>query len=306
MIRLRTLPAPGPRVLAACALAAAIGASWMGAGSLHAQVNNDFNPFAAYMSSDAASSDPFGSTWMIDPSASSAGYVDPFGNPYEGTSSSVFDPWAAASAASDSPSSSAASAASAPFSAPSVTPVTQFADVDDTTLEGAAATALGLKGIVRGFPDGTLRPGDTLTRAQAAKMLVKITIPIDPTAPGPQVFKDVPSDGQWHVPYVNMAAALGFIKGYPDGTFQPEKTVTRAEFATMLARLLQVTNDPQVPLAALDVPKGEWFSDSVIASLSRGFYPGEAKFFHPARPLTRGSAIIAIYRAMVWKGMIQE
>ncbi len=306
MIHFRISQALRRRVLGALALVMAVGAlSWIGAGRMTAQVGDDFNPFAAYMSSDAASSDPFGSTWMLDPYASSAGYVDPFGNPYDGASSSLFDPWAAASAASSTSSSSAASptAFSAPTAAP---PVTQFSDIDAKTLEGVAAKALGLKGIVRGFPDGTLRPGDTLTRAQAAKMLIKITIPSDPTTPGPQVFKDVPSDGQWHVPYVNMAAALGFIKGYPDGTFRPEQTVTRAEFATMLGRLLQVTADPQVPLTAQDVPKGEWFSDSVIASLSRGFYPGEAKFFHPTRPITRSSAIIAIYKAMLWKGMIQE
>lgn len=46
---------------------------------------------------------------------------------------------------------------------------------------------------------------------------------------------------QWYAPYVNWAAAVGFVAGYKDGTFLPKRSVTRAEAATMIIRYAELT-----------------------------------------------------------------
>jgi len=91
-------------------------------------------------------------------------------------------------------------------------------------------------GVVQGYPDGTFRPDNYVTRVEMAQMLGNV-MKLTPLAEDPG-FKDIASD-YWAV---GMLAALkrdGILTGYPDGTFRPNETATRAEFANLLYKALQ-------------------------------------------------------------------
>jgi hypothetical protein len=84
-----------------------------------------------------------------------------------------------------------------------------------------------------GVPTGTYRPGDSLNRAEAAKIIINAFQFAEDTAGGPH-FPDVASDA-WYYIFVETSFNNGIVAGYPDGTFGPEKNINRAEIAKMLS-----------------------------------------------------------------------
>ena len=111
-------------------------------------------------------------------------------------------------------------------------------DIDGTDYE-ASVEALVELGVVNGYTDGTFLPEKVVSRAEMAKLLV-VAAGLEPAADvakGATRFSDV--DGaHWASGYINVAAEYGYIVGYPDGTFQPDATVTYAEAVTMCLRVL--------------------------------------------------------------------
>jgi peptide/nickel transport system substrate-binding protein len=92
------------------------------------------------------------------------------------------------------------------------------------------------KDVIAGFPDGTFKPETPVTREQFAKM-VCIAKGIKEYKPSTPTFNDVNSS-RWSYGFVEAAAKAGYIKGYPDGTFGPEKNITRQELAVLGVRVL--------------------------------------------------------------------
>jgi len=90
------------------------------------------------------------------------------------------------------------------------------------------------KGIVKGYPDGTFKPDRTVTRAEFAVLLMN---GLKPSGKGGGLtFTDRETIGSWAVQEIAQCVELGIIKGYPDGTFRPNKTITHAEMITMVVR----------------------------------------------------------------------
>jgi len=92
------------------------------------------------------------------------------------------------------------------------------------------------KGVIAGFPDGTFKPETPVTREQFAKM-VCVAKGIKEYKPSTATFKDVNSS-RWSYGFVEAAAKAGYIKGYPDGTFGPDKNITRQELAVLGVRVV--------------------------------------------------------------------
>lgn len=111
-------------------------------------------------------------------------------------------------------------------------------DVVGTEYEKAVSRLVAF-GIIGGYPDGTFRPENDVTRAEFAKILVEALglSSAANAAVGRTNFSDVPSS-HWAAGYINVASGQGLLKGYPSGTFQPEKQVSHAEALTMLVRAL--------------------------------------------------------------------
>src|SRR5690606_20785597 len=97
-------------------------------------------------------------------------------------------------------------------------------------------TILSAKGIVGGFPDGTFRPQEPVTRAQFVAMLAAAAdLPLPP-ATVPQVFADVPPE-HWAFQVVTAAWEAGIVQGMNDNRFLPDDPLTRAQLAVWLDRL---------------------------------------------------------------------
>lgn len=112
-------------------------------------------------------------------------------------------------------------------------------------------------------------------------------------------FKDVP-EGFWAQEAISRAASLGIVKGYPDGTFKPQKYVTRAEFVTMLIRALEFPIDAQ-PVSPFkdDELIGAWAKPYVASAAASGIvvgYPDET--FRPNDLLTRAEMVVIVARAL--------
>ena len=95
------------------------------------------------------------------------------------------------------------------------------------------------QGVIQGFPDGTFRARDPVTRGQVVNMLWHAVGAPDESPP-PHGFTDVRSDAFYRAA-LDWAKARGVVVGYPDGTYRPRDPVTRAQFVAMLFRTAQMS-----------------------------------------------------------------
>jgi hypothetical protein len=131
------------------------------------------------------------------------------------------------------------------------------------------------KGIINGFPDGNFYPERLLTRAEFVKMLLLALNPPIPLirAENPTFF-DV-SFSHWASSYVESAALLGWVRGYPDGSFGPDDPLTKEQILTILARAGGWMKEgyeqslPQSP-TFLDIPKAHWAFPYVEIAVEKG------------------------------------
>jgi hypothetical protein len=107
----------------------------------------------------------------------------------------------------------------------------RFPDVEGS--HTAAVTALAAAGIADGYPDGTFRPHDPVTRAQLASFLAAAFDLPDRAHRFPDV-----RPGDPHAGAIGAASGAGLVGGFADGTFRPGQAVTRAQAASMLDRAL--------------------------------------------------------------------
>ena len=166
-----------------------------------------------------------------------------------------------------------------------------------------AINDLVAKGIINGFPDGTFRPDDLVTRAQFAKMTT-LALDYQAEAPDDSTFNDVPSN-YWGFQPVEICARAGLIVGFPDGSFQPEKSVTKAEAVAILARSRSLFLKDATAISPLaDVPDIHWAQPYLNVSYGILFFtPNDPNIvqegnFFPDQSATRAQAAIFIYRLL--------
>ncbi len=109
-----------------------------------------------------------------------------------------------------------------------------FYDVDTGTEGGRAIYALSQKGIIAGYGNGFFGPEDTLTRAQAVKIINRV---FSYTVPGEISFPDV-DKASWYYNDVAIGVNAGYIKGYESGLFGPDDTLTREQICVMLDNIM--------------------------------------------------------------------
>jgi len=167
-----------------------------------------------------------------------------------------------------------------------------FAD-DDGSVHEPSIEELASLGIVTGCnpPANTLFCVDRpVTRAEYVAMLVRAVAPTS-VGGGSSMFSDV-RPGQWFFDEVSVAAEMGIVSGYEDGTFRPFGTLTRAEAAAMLARS-QGWQGISGRSSFADVGQADWYSPDAEALFAYDVTNGCATdplLFCPASPLTRGEA----------------
>ncbi|MEW6242842.1 MAG: S-layer homology domain-containing protein [Bacillota bacterium] len=169
-----------------------------------------------------------------------------------------------------------------------------FADVPDTHELAAKFGVLKDLNIYVGYPDGTARPDEPITRAQFAAVVVRMLGPSRVAAAKSMElfaphFADTDASWSWAWGYVNVATALGIIHGYPDGTFRPNNNVTFAEAFKMIIHALK--------LEAAAV--GVWPTNYLMVAYDIGLDKGLDVFAN--LPITRGEMALAVDNALVSK-----
>ncbi len=177
-----------------------------------------------------------------------------------------------------------------------------FSDVSDKNPEFPAVEFLKAKGIMQGYPDGTFKPKQAVTRAEAVKILVASKLSAEEIAAFSKTsYTDVPADA-WYRPYVEAALnKLGLIDGPPKATtFNGSRTVRRAEFLKLLFKSQSIDTNAyseiKLPLA-LDVANtDEWFYPYMRYAVSTVIIHVEPDGkLRPDLELTRGELALEVY-----------
>ena len=117
-----------------------------------------------------------------------------------------------------------------------------FSDVSQSREDFAAIEDLKGRGVFTGRPDGTFGPDDFVNRAEAITIVVRAVANVSNLPTFKNCFPDVYGE-EWYVQSVCYAKDLGWIAGYPDGTFQPVRTVAKAEFLKILLSFSRHSDD---------------------------------------------------------------
>lgn len=111
--------------------------------------------------------------------------------------------------------------------------VSGFSDVKRSAWYNNAISTLTKAGILKGYEDGTFQPDGYITRAEFATIAIRF---FSGVYEGEDLFPDIKD--HWARDYINNAADKGLVKGYEDGTFGPDRYITRAEAVTLVNRTL--------------------------------------------------------------------
>ena len=144
---------------------------------------------------------------------------------------------------------------------------------------------------ISGYPDGTVGPDKTITRAEAATMFYNLLADKNGDT---KVFADVPAN-QWYANAVMTLAGKGIISGYPDGTFKPNAPITRAEFVTMAMNFANAEKGTACSFP--DVPQNMWYYGAIAGATQNGWISGYPDgTFGPDRYITRAEVTSVINR----------
>ena len=153
---------------------------------------------------------------------------------------------------------------------------------------------------VVGYEDGMVKPQRSITRAEVATIFYRlleddVRDDYDTTRNN---FSDVTSDS-WYNQTVSTLASMGILKGYEDGTFRPNASITRAEFAAIATRFFEETGATYEPGTFTDVTGDEWFAGAIMDAVNLGLIGGyEDGTVRPNNNITRAEACAIVNRTL--------
>lgn len=176
--------------------------------------------------------------------------------------------------------------------------------------ECIAAGELKRLGLVDGYPDGSFRPFEPITRAEFTKLLVTM-LNLKPSVLGPLPFSDTPNHWVARMGYLQPAFARGIISGFPDGTFRPDLPITRAEMLQLVSTAARELPDVAGRFQPFgDVEKSEWYVSAIQTAYAKGLIGDQAYFpphefrLQPMTQATRGQAAVLLYN--LWNRLQDE
>lgn len=180
-----------------------------------------------------------------------------------------------------------------------------FSDVAPTLEEYEAVEDLKVRGIVEGRPDGTFGHEAHVNRAEAITIVVRAVANVRNLPNVDRCFPDVAGDA-WYVRPVCYAFDLNWVSGYPDGTFQPIRTVTKVEFLKILLNAYGVDTsalqDFRDPLAPDVRNPDEWYVSYLSYALASSMTSTDSHgYLNPGISLTRGQAALMMHRFLLYR-----
>lgn len=160
--------------------------------------------------------------------------------------------------------------------------VAAYTDVEGTPF-AAAVTYLTQEGIIAGYEDGTVKPYNTINRAEFLKV---VALAGGLEKGGDNCFSDVTD--QWFAPYICAATEAGIVGGYADGSFKPENTISLVEALKIASKGLEVKTEE---------PEGtEWYSEYLETFAAKNYIPSSLDYYD--EELTRGEAFELLWRVL--------
>ena len=174
------------------------------------------------------------------------------------------------------------------------------ADPDDTGVSDLLNTEDHIQYLF-GYPDGTFGPENNMTRAEVAQMFYNLLL--DQDVEITKTFDDVPANA-WYTKAVNTLASLDIISGVGDNKFEPERSITRAEFTSMAMKFAVGGEEGENIFS--DVDENDWFYDAVVNSIQYGWIHGYGDgTFRPNNPITRAE-VTAIVNNMLGRAADED
>lgn len=147
---------------------------------------------------------------------------------------------------------------------------------------------------MKGYPNGTFRPDQAMTRAEFAAVLSRIYEEQKETV---QTIKYTDmSDFGWAANEIQQVTSAGLMTGYKDGTFRPNKFITRAEMAAIVARWMDLSGDST---SSFTDTKGHWSAQNIALVQKAGYMKGMPDgSFRPDQYVSRAEAVTLINRVL--------
>ncbi|HHV28919.1 MAG TPA: S-layer homology domain-containing protein, partial [Clostridium sp.] len=152
------------------------------------------------------------------------------------------------------------------------------------------------KAYIRGYSDNTFRPEQSITRAEMAVILANLDGASKDNQTGIE-FKDVPKEhwAAWAIAYV---AEKGYFKGYEDGTYKPDRYITRAELCVVLGNYMKMDLASVDENELMDI-KGHWAQNYINTLISKGYVKGYPDgTFRPNNNIKRSECVTLINRVL--------
>ena len=149
-----------------------------------------------------------------------------------------------------------------------------------------------------GYEDGEVKPNNNITRAEVATIFFRLLTDDARARYWSQTndYTDVAADS-WYNNAISTLSNMGIINGYEDGTFQPNASITRAEFTAIATRFFDYT--AEYDGAFNDVSRSAWYADCVQAAVDMGLVDGYPDGgFHPNSNITRAEAVTIVNRVL--------
>jgi len=195
-----------------------------------------------------------------------------------------------------------------------ITPVNQPAEVvkekaaETTPVQSPAATLndvannwaapsinkLVAAGAVKGFPDGSFKPDNTISRAEFITVLVKA---FNLEVKGGKVFGD--TNNHWAKDYISTAVANGIVTGYSDATFGTGDFITREQMAVMIVKAAKLTAVIGGKDFADNTQISSWAREAITVATTNGIFSGyQDNTFKPQGYATRAEAVTVVVKAI--------
>ena len=136
--------------------------------------------------------------------------------------------------------------------------------------------------------------GNQLNPSQVQGPVVLQSAQVPAPVTGPAQFSDIVS--HWGTAFIQGLVTRGLIRGFPDGTFKPEASITRAEYAAIIAKTFDLPRQRGTGTGVFtDVPANFWASEAISQAAGMGFISGfPDKTFRPQQNLTRVQAVVSL------------
>lgn len=147
---------------------------------------------------------------------------------------------------------------------------------------------------MQGFGTGDFRPTASITRAQVAAIFYRLLL--DQNVEITKSFNDV-SEDYWAHNAIATLASLGILNGMTEDHYDPNRQITRAQFAAICARFAYALTGLSGQTSFTDVPASHWAHDEIETAVSYGWINGyDDGSFNPGAPITRAQAATIVNR----------